>query len=90
VFRLYPGEIREIPLTCEKDGQYALAVVSEGVDDLDLAVLDKAKSKALAQSKDVNPHPDLKFKVSEEGVYNALVRNPTDSTAQVAVIRFQK
>jgi V8-like Glu-specific endopeptidase len=88
VFRLAPGESRGLAFNCDRVGEYAFTAVSEGVDDLDLAVLDR--SGVLAQCTVVRPDPEVKVKLTKKDLHLLFVRNSTAKPAVVGVARLRK
>jgi S1-C subfamily serine protease len=88
VFRLPAGENRVLPFRPEKEGEHAIAVVSEGVDDLDLAVL--SQTGVLGQCNEVRPDPEVKVKLTSRAVHVVFVRNSTGKAAVVGVARLRK
>jgi S1-C subfamily serine protease len=88
-FRLASGDYRILPLRCERGAHYAIVVVSEGVDDLDLAVFDR-ESKVVAADGHVTPAPEVRFQAEIAGNYYVLVANTTDNEAQVVTTWLKK
>jgi hypothetical protein len=89
IFRLGSGDRRILPLRCERGGQYAIVAVSEGMEDLDLAVIDR-DSKLVAADGSFGPAPAVAFQAESAATYYLFVRNSTDQDALVIVTRLKK
>jgi hypothetical protein len=88
VFRLGPGERRALLL--DQKGQWAVVTISEGVKDIDLAVLDVVEKKVVTECRESRPDPEVKFKLDKEGLYMVFVRNSMEKPALVSVTMLRK
>jgi S1-C subfamily serine protease len=89
VFRLPAGGQRVIPITYNGGGaDYAVVAVSQGANDIDMAVLNQAR-RVVASDVRVNPDPEVVFRV-QRGNYMVVVWNPSPTAATVAAVILER
>jgi S1-C subfamily serine protease len=89
VWKLQPREQRSRLILFSAGKQYAVAVMGQDVDDVDLAVL-RPDGRPIAVDNRTTPHPDLRFRPDQDGFYAIAVRNPTNSPAVIVVTALRK
>ncbi len=87
--RLVPGATRVNQLRCEAGESYAVVASSEGVEDLDLVVVD-GERKLVAVDNRMNPAPEVRFQREVKGVCWVIVRNSQNREAIVTVTLLRK
>jgi hypothetical protein len=87
--RVEPGQQRQFPVLCRAGGEYAVLVVSEGVEDVTAAVVNPNKA-FVCQATFVNRSLELKFQANKEGPYTVVIENTTDTPALVSITTLKK
>jgi hypothetical protein len=88
-FRLPAGKQRAFQLTCKKGDEFALLAVSQGVKNINLAVLSR-EGRVIASDVRVHPDPEVTFRVGADGTYALAVENPSGTDAVVIMSVLQK
>ena len=87
--RVGPGQQRQLPVFCRTGGEYAVLVVSEGVEDITAGVVNPNKA-VVCPAAFVNLSLELKFQANKEGQYTVVIENTTDTTALVSITTLKK
>jgi hypothetical protein len=66
-----------------------MLVVSQGVEHLDVAVLD-GKTKGLPRASRLGPAPEIRFQAGEPGLRLLFIGNAANTEALIAVTRLKK
>jgi hypothetical protein len=89
VIHLAAGQQQIVPLRYRRAGECAIAAVSRGADDIDLALYDRAGS-LIASDTRFNSDPEMAFRLDAGGFYSLVVINPSNTDAVVVVIILEK
>jgi S1-C subfamily serine protease len=88
-FRLPAGKQRAFLLQCKKGEEFALTAVSQGVKNLNMAVLSR-EGGVVASDVRAHPDPEVTFRVGADGTYALAVENPAPTEAVIIMTLLQK
>jgi S1-C subfamily serine protease len=82
------GQQRVHNLRCNRPGSFAVAAVSVGAKEIDLAILNGGK--VIAKNDHPGTEAEVQFTAPAPGVYNLVVLNPSDASGVVVLLLFAR
>jgi hypothetical protein len=83
------GQQREHRLRCNRPGTFAVAAVSQGAKEIDLAVVNAAGA-VIAKDERPGTDPEVQFTVPSPGTFTVVVLNPSDAGGLVVLLLFAR